>query len=189
MSEKEDIVNRAIIFATRAHEGMYRKGTKLPYIVHPIEACAVAASITDDPVILAAAVLHDVIEDTDYGAEEIRELFGEEVLCLIASDTEDKREELPAEQTWKARKQETIDYLKEKASYGEKIIVLSDKVANMRSIYRDYLEIGDKIWERFNEKKKTMQQWYYEAILENVQELADTYAYQEYQELLKKVFG
>ncbi|MGN1093879.1 MAG: HD domain-containing protein [Candidatus Neoclostridium sp.] len=71
-----DIVDKAIVFAVNAHSGAVRKGTKLPYIVHPIEACAIAASITDDKEIIAAAVLHDIIEDTDITEEELAGQFG-----------------------------------------------------------------------------------------------------------------
>ena len=82
---------------------------------------------------------------------EIEREFGKEVLRLIESDSEDKREDLPPEQTWKIRKQETIDYLKNKADRKEKIIALSDKLSNIRSIYRDYEKIGNELWNRFNQ--------------------------------------
>ena len=57
------LVSDAMIFAACAHDGMLRKGTNVPYIVHPAEVAAIASTLTDDPEILAAAVLHDVIED------------------------------------------------------------------------------------------------------------------------------
>ena len=66
-----DIVDKAIMFAVKAHSGDVRKGTDIPYIVHPIESCAIVASITDDKEIIAAAVLHDVVEDSDYTKEDL----------------------------------------------------------------------------------------------------------------------
>ncbi len=55
------LVDQAIIFAAKAHAGAVRKGSKVPYIVHPIEAAAIVAGMTDDPEVIAAAVLHDVL--------------------------------------------------------------------------------------------------------------------------------
>lgn len=183
-----DIVDRAIIFATFAHKNARRKSSALPYIIHPLEAGAIAASMTEDRKVIAAAILHDVVEDTEYTQEDIGELFGQDVMKLNMADTENKRSDLPPAETWKIRKQETIDYLLKKATYKEKIIVLSDKLSNMRSIYNEHSAIGDKIWEKFNQKDKLQQKWYYESILNVLNELEDTNAYKEYQQLVQSVF-
>ena len=74
-----NIIEKAIQFATKAHEGAYRKGTSLPYIIHPLEAASIAAQITEDPEVIAAAVLHDVVEDTSFTEDNIRVLFGSRV--------------------------------------------------------------------------------------------------------------
>ncbi len=183
------MVEKAMIFASNAHKGMFRKGTKTPYIVHPMEAGAVAASITDDENIIAAAILHDTIEDTPVTAEDIEREFGKEVLRLVQSDSENKREDIPSEQTWKIRKQETIDYLRHKADDSEKIIAMADKLSNIRAIYRDYNKIGDELWNRFNQKDKNEHAWYYKSFIETLDALKDTAAYSEYCELVNKIFG
>ncbi|MBQ7937566.1 MAG: HD domain-containing protein [Oscillospiraceae bacterium] len=183
------MIEKAMIFASKAHYGNFRKGTKIPYIVHPMEAGAIAASITDDENVIAAAILHDTLEDTSVTADEIRIEFGNEVLRLIESDSEDKRENLPPEQTWKIRKQETIDYLRCKADIKEKIIALSDKLSNIRAIYRDYNKLGDELWNRFNQKDKNEHAWYYKSFIDTLSELKDTAAYEEYCELTIKIFG
>ena len=72
---RADLVADAVAFAAKAHRGQVRKGTSTPYIVHPMEAAAIVATITNDPAVIAAAVLHDVIEDTDYTADDVRRLF------------------------------------------------------------------------------------------------------------------
>ena len=59
------MIERAIAFATRAHEGQFRKGTTRPYIVHPLEVGEIVASMTDDEEIISAAILHDTIEDCE----------------------------------------------------------------------------------------------------------------------------
>ena len=183
------MVEKAMIFASKAHCGTFRKGTKIPYIVHPMEAGAIAASITDDEEVISAAILHDVLEDTSVSEEEIEKEFGKEVLRLVKGDSEDKREELPPEETWKIRKQETIEYLKNKADEKEKIVALADKLSNIRAICRDYEKIGYELWNRFNQKDKNEHEWYYKSFAETLSELSETAAYREYCELTYKIFG
>ena len=91
------LVSDAMIFAACAHDGMLRKGTSLPYIVHPAEVAAIAATLTDDPHILAAALLHDVMEDCGVGEEELVQRFGPRVAQLVKSETEDILKEVCAE--------------------------------------------------------------------------------------------
>lgn len=91
------LLDKAIVFATREHEGQYRKGTKIPYILHPLEAAAIVGTMTTDDELIAGAVLHDVVEDTETTVEDIRELFGERVAQLVASESENKREDQAAE--------------------------------------------------------------------------------------------
>ena len=68
-----DIFDKAIVFATEAHSGSFRKGTKAPYIAHPMEAAAIVATMTNNKNVLTAAVLHDVVEDTDCTIDNIKE--------------------------------------------------------------------------------------------------------------------
>ena len=69
------LVDKAIIFAVKAHEGVPRRGRDFPYIVHPLEAMTIVATMTSEPELLAASVLHDVVEDTDFTVEDIRAEF------------------------------------------------------------------------------------------------------------------
>ena len=182
-----NILNKAILFATDKHKGQFRKGTSNPYILHPLEAAAIVGTMTTDPEIISAAVLHDVMEDTDTTIEQVSELFGERVASFVASESEDKREHLPAESTWKLRKQETLEHLIS-APLEIKMITLSDKLSNMRAIYRDYRAIGDTLWVRFNQKDKREHHWYYQSIANCMPELKDYPAYQEYVGLIEKTF-
>lgn len=183
-----NVLDRAIIFATEAHAGSFRKGGNIPYIVHPMEAAAIAASLTDDLEVIAAAVLHDVIEDTPTTYGQLEREFGKRVAQLVGADSENKREELPAAETWQIRKQETLNSLAN-SSREEQIIVLSDKLSNIRSMYGDYLQIGDGLWQRFNVKEKAKHAWYYGGVAERLDKLRDTAAYKEYVRLLNLVFG
>ena len=140
-----------------------------------------------DPEVLAAAVLHDTVEDTCVTADDIRETFGERVCNLVAAESENKREDLPAADTWKIRKQETIEHLK-KAPLEIKMITLGDKLSNMRSIHRDAKALGDALWHRFNQKDNREHEWYYRAIAECLAELSKYDAYQEYVALIDATF-
>ena len=98
------MVNEAIEFATRAHNGQFRKGTKTPFIVHPMEVFAIVTRMTDSRDVWVAAILHDVVEDCeDVTIEQIQEKFGDYVAFLVAAESEDKS------LSWKERKQITID--------------------------------------------------------------------------------
>ena len=183
-----DIFDKAIEFAVRAHSGSFRKGTVIPYIVHPMEVAAIVATMTNDRDVMAGAVLHDVVEDTEYTIDDIRREFGDKIADLVDSESENKREDLPPEQTWKIRKQKTLEHL-ERAPIEAKMITLGDKLSNIRAIYRDYCAVGDRVWERFNQRDKNEHAWYYRGIAERLGKLGETFAYQEYVELVGKVFG
>ena len=103
-------IQEAIIFATIKHQNQKRKGTDIPYIVHPMEVMQILTSMN----------------------------------C-------------------KERKQATIDHL-EKASVETKLVCFADKLSNIRSMYRDKLQIGADLWKRFNASKEDIE-WYYREIL------------------------
>lgn len=180
-------LDRAIAFATKAHEGQFRKGTQIPYILHPMEAAAIVGSMTTDEEVIAGAVLHDVVEDTETTVEDVIAMFGERIGSLVASESEDKRDNLPAESTWKIRKQETLNHLVT-ATVDVKMITLGDKLSNIRAIYRDYQIIGDALWQRFNQKDKNEHYWYYSGIAKCISELRNYHAYKEYCDLVDRTF-
>ena len=190
--KSNDLIADAIRFAIGAHAGMTRKGGDIPYIMHPLEAMAIAAGLTGDEEIIAAAVLHDVLEDTEVTGEDLRSRFGKRVLDLVKSDSEDKRDGKPAGETWRMRKQETIDFLTDRANRDEKIIALADKLSNMRAIWADQIMIGDALWERFNVKDKEEHGWYYSCVAKALRDLNSQEpcpAYIEYCKLVEAVFG
>lgn len=186
MSEKLD---KALSFATEAHKGQTRKMDKIPFILHPMEAAVIAGSLTTDEDIIVAAVLHDTVEDTEATIEDIRERFGETVAKYVAGDTENKRDDKPKSETWKIRKEESLEILKNTNDINIKILWLSDKLSNMRSLYRTYIKIGDKAFDYFNQKDKGEQAWYYRTIAAYLEELCDTAVYKEYVALINFIFS
>ena len=180
-----ELLDRAIEFAMVKHAGQKRKGTTIPYITHVIEAMEIVSRMTEDEEVRVAAVLHDTLEDTETTREELIEAFGQRVADLVAAESEDKRKDLPEEKTWRIRKEETIEHLKE-ASTEVKMIALGDKLSNIRAMTRDYRVIGEKLWQKFNVKDPKQQGWYYGALASIFGEdkfLRATPEYKEYAEL------
>lgn len=184
-----ELVSEAVAFAAKAHDGMRRKKSSVPYILHPMEAAVIVGTMTDDQHIIAAAALHDVVEDAGITIEEIEERFGKRVRDLVQSETEDKRADLPPASTWRIRKEESLSVLKTTDDIAVLMVWLGDKLANMRSFYRDWKVEGDAMWQRFNQKDAREQAWYYRSIVDLTERLSGTSAWLEYKTLTELVFG
>ena len=184
-----ELVSEAVAFAVKAHDGMRRKKSEAPYILHPMEAAVIVGSMTDDQNLIAAAALHDVVEDAGVTIEEVEAKFGKRVRELVESETEDKRADLPPSDTWRIRKEESLSVLKNTEDIAVLMVWLGDKLANMRSIYRDWKIEGDAMWQRFNQKDPDEQAWYYGSIVKLTERLSHTSAWIEYKALTELVFG
>ena len=184
-----ELVSEAIAFAVKAHDGMRRKKGQSPYILHPMEAAVIVGTMTDDQNLIAAAALHDVVEDTAVTIEEIEERFGARVKELVAAETEDKRDHLPPEDTWRIRKEESLDELSKTEDIGVLMVWIGDKLANMRAIYRDFKVEGSTMWQRFNQKDEIQQAWYYHSIVKLTERLSEYSAWIEFKTLTELVFG
>lgn len=182
-----ELLDRAIVFAVRAHAGTERRGKGFPYIVHPLEAVEIVATMTRDQELLAAAVLHDTLEDTDVTKEQIRAEFGDRIASLVASESDIVLEGVSEEDSWHARKQAAIDRLAH-ASHEAKMVALGDKLSNMRAIARDYAQQGDSLWNLFHAKDPKDHEWHYRGLAESLSELKETFAYQEFEQLINQVF-
>ena len=182
------LLDKAIIFAVNAHHNTERRGKGFPYIVHPMEAVEVVASITPDQELLAAAALHDTIEDTDVTVEDIRREFGERIANLVHAESDQFTEGVSEEDSWHERKQAAIDRLAA-SSRDAKIVAMGDKLSNMRAIYRDYMTKGDELWNIFHVKDKASHEWHYRGLAASLSELSDTFAYREFIALIERVFG
>ncbi|MBQ4387640.1 MAG: bifunctional (p)ppGpp synthetase/guanosine-3',5'-bis(diphosphate) 3'-pyrophosphohydrolase [Prevotella sp.] len=182
------LLDRAIIFAVRAHAGTERRGKGFPYIVHPMEAVEIVATMTKDQELLAAAALHDTVEDTDTTVDQIREEFGDRIASLVASESDTMPEGVSEEDSWHARKQAAIDRLA-RASHDAKIVALGDKLSNIRAIARDYAQQGDALWDLFHAKDPKDHEWHYRGLADALSELRDTFAYREFENLINQVFS
>lgn len=184
-----ELVSKAIEIAVKAHDGMRRKKSETPYILHPLEAAVIVSTMTSDQNVIAAAILHDVVEDTNVTIEEIEETFGKRVKDLVASETEDKMPHIPASESWRIRKEESLALLEKTEDIDILILWMGDKLSNMRSIYRDWKIEGDAMWQNFNQKNVDEQAWYYKTIVKLTERLSHTSAWLEYKTLTELVFN
>ena len=182
------LLDRAIVFAVKAHAGTERRGKGFPYIVHPMEAMEIVATMTPDQELLAAAALHDTVEDTDVTIEQIRAEFGERIAALVEAESDEVVEGVREEDSWHQRKQAAIDRLA-RAPHDAKMVALGDKLSNMRAIARDYAMQGDKLWSLFHTTDPKEHEWHYRGLADSLRELSDTFAFQEFESLINQVFS
>lgn len=158
----------AIQVALQAHSTQKRKGTELPYIIHPMEVGIILAENGASHDVIIAGILHDTIEDTELSKEDIGRMFGTNIMELVVGASESNRD-VPGV-AWEERKQHTINYLKA-ADKEVQMIACADKLSNIRSIDKDYKDVGEKLWDRFNagyEKQK----WYYTSLMKSLKPLS-----------------
>ncbi len=180
---------RALAFASEKHCGMKRKLDGAPYMLHPIEVALIVSTMTYDDEVLAACALHDVVEDTDTGPEEVESRFGQRVAALVASETEDKRPGTPKSESWRSRKEESLEKLKNAEDIGVKYLWLGDKLSNLRSMHKAFLAEGNDLFLEFNQKDPAQHAWYYRSVLALLSELCEHDAWKELSALTDAVFG
>jgi RimJ/RimL family protein N-acetyltransferase len=156
-----EVIEKALELAGKAHDGQYRKGTKIPYITHPVAVGMILMKAGYSDHLIAAGILHDTVEDTEITLEEIERGFGPELAHIVAGCSEPDKS-----LSWEERKEHTIEFLKT-ASPEIRAVACADKLHNVRSILRDYKQYGDEIWTRFK-RGKEQQEWYYQHIVESL---------------------
>lgn len=183
--EDNALLNKAIIYAVEKHSGQLRKGTVIPYIVHPMEVMAILNEMRAGMTVMIAGVLHDTVEDTSATIDDIIREFGEDVADLVGNHTEDKSK------TWFQRKSLGLKELAE-GSFQLKCLVLADKLSNVRNMARDYRLEGEEYWDRFNAPKEK-QAWYYRGAVKALEELKDgeytSTRYAEFKSIVEETFG
>ncbi len=179
------MIFQAIEFAAKAHSGHFRKGTRIPYIIHPLGVAKILIDHGCSEEVVVAGILHDTVEDTPITPEDIRRSFGERVAQLVRDVSEPNKSD-----TWENRKRHTIEHLKT-APRDVLLVSLADKLDNIRAIRDDYAKLGDSLWPRFNRPKES-QKWYYRSLAEVFCSCtADslTSVAQEFESEVQKIFG
>ena len=154
-------IDSAIEFAAYAHRDQVRKGSDIPYISHPYGVAMILLQAKCKEEVIIAALLHDTLEDTDTTEEDIRIRYGDEVLRLVQGASEPDKSA-----PWKARKQHTLDFLKD-ADLPLRQLSCADKLHNLRSTRRDFEAHGDVVWRRFK-RGYEQQKWYYTSLVESL---------------------
>jgi (p)ppGpp synthase/HD superfamily hydrolase len=147
----------ALRFADDAHSGQFRKGSRIPYLIHPLSVARILIDHGCSDELAVAALLHDTVEDTQVTVEEIRTIFGDTVARLVEFATEPEKL-----WSWERRKEHTLEVL----ASGETpalLLCLADKLDNIRSIRQDLELVGERAWERFK-RPRAKQRWYYESL-------------------------
>ena len=175
-------LNKAIEFASIKHANQKRKGTTIPYIVHPIEVMQILRENGASENAQIAGVLHDTIEDTATTYAEIKELFGADIANMVGMESEKKG--IP----YRERKYEHMKRLKDCGTREEKMVNCADKLSNLRSIYIDIKTNGDSTWQKFNAPKEAIC-WYYGLSIKCFEEICDTKMYKELCLYFEKVFN
>jgi (p)ppGpp synthase/HD superfamily hydrolase len=147
----------AVRFAAEAHSGQFRKGSRVPYLVHPLNVAKILLDHGCPDHLAIAGLLHDTVEDTDATIEEIRTIFGDTVARLVEFATEPEKL-----WTWEKRKQHTLAIL-DSGELPGLLLSIADKLDNIRSIRSDLELHGDLAWERFK-RPREKQRWYYESL-------------------------
>jgi (p)ppGpp synthase/HD superfamily hydrolase len=151
----------AFLLASELHRTQMRKSSKIPYISHlmAVSGLVLEHGGTEDEAI--AGLLHDAVEDQGGPATltRIRQQFGDVVaeLVMALSDTD----ETP-KPPWRARKERYLEHL-EDAPLAVLRVSAADKLHNARSIVRDYLLMGEDLWNRFS-APSAEQVWYYRSL-------------------------
>ena len=149
----------AIEFAAAAHRGQYRKGTMIPYLLHPLSVARTVIEAGCPEHVVAAAILHDIVEDTSHTVEEIRGRFGGRVAELVEACSEPNHRQ----DCWEARKQHTVDLLAATTDQELLMVAVADKLDNIGSVRDDLALRGELTWKRFN-RGRDQQAWYYRAL-------------------------
>jgi (p)ppGpp synthase/HD superfamily hydrolase len=147
----------AIEFAAHAHRGQYRKRSRIPYIIHPLNVARILIDCGASDEMVIAGVLHDVVEDSQVALADLRAQFGEAVALLVNALTEPNHHG-----PWEKRKQATLDFL-ENAPQEVLLLELADKLDNVRWIRHDLEREGPDVWTRFTHGRD-QQKWYHQKL-------------------------
>jgi guanosine-3',5'-bis(diphosphate) 3'-pyrophosphohydrolase len=173
-----NLVEQAIVKALELHHGQTRKtDERIPYIVHPLEVGLIIARYSTAPELIAAAILHDTVEDCDYKLDDLEQAFGKEVRNMVAALSEDK-----TIGNWVDRKNENLARLRK---YNDAYVIkAADALANMRSLVDALKELGPGVWNHFNATKAKKLE-YFKLILDDTEALLPKRFLEEYVAALK----
>lgn len=179
------VVELALAYAARAYSGMTLRGTKLPYVVHPADCLSIASGLTEDPEVLAAAVLQGMPGNAD--SQGLSEIFSPRVAALVKEAMADRPADASSD-NWLERKSAAIQRL-ETAPREVLILVTANRLSDLRVMAGIYAREGDGLWKVLNRKDPQAQAWFYGELLRVLRPLEGSPAYREMAELYATIFG
>lgn len=177
--EMETIIEKAVKVAVEAHWNQKRKGDGLPYILHPLMVALKLVKHDFPDKVIAAAMTHDILEDTEYSEEKFRKELGDDVLEIVKAVSNDKS--LP----WEEKKKKYVESVR-KGSVAAKAVAVADKIDNLKSLLMAYEKQGPALWQRFN-RGKDQKIWFENEVLKMLKETWCSPLIEEYENLLDKV--
>jgi (p)ppGpp synthase/HD superfamily hydrolase len=156
------LIDQAIGFAAKAHDGQRRKSGSIPYIAHPVGVAMILQQMGCSESVVVAGLLHDIVEDTKTTLDEVRQRFGDEVADIVAICTEPPRKTM----NWESRKVSMIESLRD-APLEAKLVAAADKYHNLSHTLHNERKDGDSVWKRFG-RGKGQQAWYYRTVFDSI---------------------
>ena len=165
----------ALAYAATLHAADVRKGTQIPYISHLIAVAGLVMEHGGNTDVAIAALLHDSLEDAPdpetvaERAAEIEKRFGRNVLSIVKGCTDGLPDDAGEKPPWRKRKEDYLDHLSE-APQEVLLVSCCDKLHNARAVLRDYREIGEELWTRFNGGRDGTL-WYYRSVADTFEKV------------------
>jgi (p)ppGpp synthase/HD superfamily hydrolase len=178
------IIDQAIGFAAQAHAGQQRKSGAMPYIAHPVGVAMILLDMRCSEAVVAAGLLHDVVEDTPMTLGDVQAEFGSEIASIVADCTE------PQGLSWEERKLNAIARFRT-APLSVKLVVAADKYHNLYHMQRNWEKMGETVWRRFS-RGSEQQAWYYRSVVASLMSdnvhLAEYPIFSELNHLIETLF-
>jgi len=174
----ENIIEKAVRVSVAAHKDQTRKGDDLPYIIHPFMVAIKLAKYNFPDTVIAAALTHDVLEDTEFPEDKLMDELGDEVLEIIKAVTND--DSLP----WEEKKSKYVETVRN-GSDGAKAVAVADKIHNLESLLIAYEAQGSELWKKFN-RGKEQKLWFEIEVLKMLKETWQHRLIEEYEKLLEQ---
>jgi (p)ppGpp synthase/HD superfamily hydrolase len=155
-------IYEALSLAARAHRDQLRKGTDVPYIVHPVQVAMILLAHGFEEDVAIAGLLHDTVEDCDVTLDDIRARFGDGVAALVDGVTEKKSDASAKKRPWRVRKEEQLAHLAH-ADRPTAALKAADALHNASCTLADVRAGGADVWKRFNAAPADSI-WYYQEV-------------------------
>lgn len=152
----------AVRFAAHAHAGQVRKGTTIPYVVHPLAVSALVVEFAGDEDHAIAGLLHDVVEDCGVSLLTLSDRFGTRVAAIVEGCTDGAPDAHGVKAPWRERKERYLAHLEEEPQ-DTLLVSACDKLHNARAIVSDIRLVGDEVFGRFSANRDEVI-WYYRSL-------------------------